>query len=211
MSKIIDISLPISPQMPVYPGTDNTKIDTVTSPSGNVLSVITLTSHAGSHVDAPSHSIPGAPNISDIPLDTFYGECRVINLTKSETQITKEDLSAHNISKGERILLKTKNSLRGFKKFYDDYVFLSPDGAEYLASLGVSLVGIDSLSIKQKGSTDNSPHTNLLSKNIPILEGINLSEADEDVYTICAFPLSFSGIDGSPVRAILFRQATNNN
>ena len=92
MSNIIDISLPISESMPVYPGTANTHIDTVKSQSGNVLSVISLTSHAGTHIDAPIHSVSGAPAINEIPLDIFYGKCRVLDVSNSSIQITKSDL-----------------------------------------------------------------------------------------------------------------------
>ena len=100
-------------------------------------------------------------------------------------------------------MLKTKNSSRGFDVFYDDYVFLSPEGADYLADMGVALVGIDSLSIKQRGSPDNTPHTLLLSNSIPIIEGLVLSSVEASEYTLCAFPLAFVGIDGSPIRAVL--------
>ena len=203
---IIDISLPLSADMPVYPGTASTTVERVQSASGgNVLSNITLTSHAGTHVDAPSHSVAGAPAIDVLPLTTFYGDCRVLDLTSSQPSVSVADLEAHDIQAGERILLKTSNSARGFATFYDDYIFLSPEAATYLAAKKVALVGIDSLSIKQRGNPDNTAHTALLSENIPILEGLNLREATPGTYTLCAFPLAFVGIDGAPTRAILLK------
>jgi arylformamidase len=204
MQRIIDISLPISAIMPVYPGTGQPTIETVVSSSGsNVLSRITMTSHTGTHVDAPAHSLPGAAAIDTLPLDAFYGDCRVLDMTSCETSIPAAALQSLDIQAGERILFKTTHSARGFATFYDDYVFLSPEAAEYLTVRRVALVGIDSLSIKQRGSPDNTPHTALLGHNIPILEGLNLSDAAPGEYTLCAFPLAFTGIDGAPARAIL--------
>lgn len=204
MNKIIDISLPISPEMPVYPGTAETKISQVRSASGSsVLSEITMTSHAGTHIDAPNHSLPNERGIDSLDLDLFYGPCRVLDLTACVTAITQDDLQSHEIQSSERILFKTGNSLRGFTEFYDGYVYLEGQAASYLGDLGVKLVGIDALSVKQRGASDNIAHTALLSRGIPIIEGLNLSHVEAGKYILSAFPLAFRGIDGSPTRAVL--------
>ncbi len=189
--------------MPVYPGNAPTKIKKVKSASGtSYFSEIQITSHVGTHIDAPSHVSPKAPGLEKLSLDKFYGPCRVLDFTSSKTSVTVTDLKAKNIKSGERILLKTSNSKRGFTKFYNDYVFLSPEGAVFLADLNITLVGIDSLSIKQKGAAENISHTALLLKGIPILEGINLGKIKEGEYTLIAFPLALKG-DGAPARAAL--------
>ena len=162
-----------------------------------------MTSHAGTHIDAPSHVLENAASIDELPLDIFYGRCRVLDMTACETAITAADLKPHKIHAGERLLFKTSNSLRGFQRFYDDYVYLDGDAAEYLADCDVLLVGIDALSIKQKGTTDNTAHEALLRESIPIIEGLNLRDVSKGEYTLCAFPLSFSELDGSPTRALL--------
>ncbi len=204
MNDFIDISLPLFEDMPVYPGTAPTKITSVRSASGSsVLSEITMTSHAGTHVDAPRHALPDGKGIDELVLSKFYGPCRVLDMTACKDVITKEDLVTADIAQGERVLLKTSNSARGFDRFYDDYIFLDPHAAAYLAELGVSLVGIDALSVKQRGASDNTSHTALLSTDIPILEGLNLSAVASGVYTLFAFPLAFKELDGSPVRALL--------
>ena len=207
VTKVLDISLPIFEGMPVYPGTADTVIETVNSPSGSsVLSVITFTSHAGTHIDAPIHSVPGTGGIETYALETFYGPCRVLDVQSSQGQVSKSDLETFNIAKGERILLKTSNSARGFDKFYEDYIFLGSDAAEYLVEIGVVLVGIDALSIKQRGSPDQTPHTALLSNGIAIIEGLDLSKADQERYTLSAMPLSLGALDGSPIRAVLIQE-----
>ncbi len=202
-SKIIDISLSLFPGSITYPNNPEVRLETLPTQS-NVITKITFGSHSGTHIDAPSHAkIEDGVTIDGLTLEIFYGKARVLDLTNVASQIKSSDLEPFHIESGERILLKTSNSLRGFEKFFNDFVSLSSGGAEYLASTGVLLVGIDSLSIKQRGNPDNSPHTKLLSKGIPIIEGLDLSNVDEGQYTLIAFPLKFIGIDGAPARAVL--------
>ncbi len=203
-TNIIDISIPLNGNTPVYPGNPKVGITHFPSASGQSFnSQILLGTHVGTHIDAPAHAFRTGKKIQDFPLSYFVGPARVLDLTQSKISISVEDVKIKSVEKGERILLKTSNSSRGFSKFYDDYVFLSAEAAEYLASLEITLVGIDAFSIKQKGSKDNRPHTALLSKNIPIIEGLNLSVVEEDNYYLIAAPLSTETDDAAPARAIL--------
>ena len=207
--KIIDISLPLNNQTPIYPGNVpvSVSIHHAMPEHATQLSAITFGSHSGTHIDAPAHAITGAPALDKIPLENFVGTCRVLDFSNDLAEgVTQSFLESKNIKPGERILLKTRNSIRGFKEFYDDYVYLDGDAADYLASLGVQLVGIDALSIKKRGSTDHRPHLSLLSKNIPIVEGLNLSEVAEGEYELYCLPLNFTNIDGAPARAILIQR-----
>jgi len=181
-SQIIDISLPLHPGTIVYPGNPQIEIEEIKSQSsGSVLSKITFGSHTGTHIDSQKHVVTGGKPIDSIALETFVGPCRV------------------------RILLKTSNSSRGFETFYDDYVFVSPEASRFLAEKEVALVAIDYLSIKQRGSKDNTPHTHLLEKNIPIVEGVDLSKVEPGEYYLIILPLKFVNIDGAPARAVLLK------
>lgn len=204
-SQIIDISLPLHEGTIVYPGNPSIQIEETTSLSRAVISKITFGSHTGTHVDAPKHVVSGGESLDHIPLETFVGNCRVIDCTQDQESVKRETLEQAHIQKGERILLKTNNSLRGFETFYDDYMFVSPEATQYLAEQEVSLVAIDYLSIKQRGSKDNSPHTNLLEKNIPIIEGVDLSKVEAGEYFLVLLPLKFMNMDGAPARAILMK------
>jgi len=200
---IIDISLPLNEHTVPYPGNPEIKIESQKSSTGQtIISKISLGSHSGTHIDAPSH-VFAEKTIDQIPLDTFIGPCRVLDFTNSEKFISKDDLQSKDIKEGERILFKTKNSLRGFETFHDDFIFLDGEAAEYLATINPLLVGIDYLSIKQKGSSDTRAHNSLLTKNIPIVEGLNLTDTEEGEYELICLPLAFTGIDGAPARAIL--------
>lgn len=202
---IIDISLPLNSKTVIYPSNPEMTIESLKSASGNFLSKITFGSHTGTHIDAPSHAVRGGKSIDQIDLERFIGPCRVIDCTASKVSISLEDVKRSRPKKEERLLFKTSNSKRGFEIFYEDFVFLSPEAAAYLATSEVALVGIDSLSIKQKGSPDNTPHTALLSKGIPILEGIDLSQVSPGDYYLIVLPLRFTGLDGSPARAVLLK------
>jgi len=195
--------------MPIYPGNVPLIVSThhAMPEHATSLSSITFGSHTGTHIDAPAHAIEGAIALDKIPLESLIGQCRVLDFSQENGEaVLQEMLESKNIKKSERILLKTRNSARGFKEFYDGYVYLAGDAADYLASLGVMLVGIDSLSIKKRGSEDQRPHTSLLKKNIPIIEGLNLVEAEEGEYELFCLPLNFTGIEGAPARAVLIRK-----
>ena len=100
--------------------------------------------------------------------------------------------------------MKTRNSrfIRE-RNFYPDYTYLAPDGAEYLASRGVRLVGIDYLSIEQFHSGHHRTHKTLLSRGIVIVEGLDLSEPVPGVYELYCLPILLAGVDGAPARAVL--------
>ncbi len=205
--QIIDISLPLSENTIVYPGNVPVSIETHSKfgKDKSHLSKIVMGSHSGTHIDAPKHSIKDGGEIADFQIESFVGHCRVLDFSDELVEITKKSLEKKNIKKGERVLAKTRNSEVGFETFREDYIYLSGNGAEYLASLEIALFGIDYISVKQKGSKDNRPHIALLSKIIPIMEGINLKDVEEGEYFLSCVPLKFVNIDGSPCRAILLR------
>lgn len=207
--KIIDISLALNDQTPVYPRNlpISVSVHQKMPEASSHLSAITFGSHSGTHIDAPAHCIEGTDTLDKIPLEKFIGPCRVLDFSsESGEAVTLDMLKNKNIRSGERILLKTKNSVRGLKEFYSDYVYLNGDAADYMASLDILLVGIDTLSIKKSGGPDNRPHLSFLSKNIPILEGLDLSKAEEGEYELLCLPLNFTGIEGAPARAVLIKK-----
>lgn len=202
--KIFDISLPLSPSTMVYPGNPRVTVKPLRSKT-SYLSEITLGSHTGTHVDAPRHAFKTGRGVDRLPLDALIGPCRVLDLTRAVSSITINDLRPMRIRTGERILAKTQNSRRGFQRFHSDYVWLSPAAAKFLAAKKIALFGIDYLSVKQRGSPDNRPHTELLRRNIPIIEGLDLSRIKPGKYQLICLPLRFVGLDGAPARVVLVK------
>lgn len=203
--RFYDLTLPITPDMVIYPGNPPvifTSHQSMPAQSSNSTQ-ISLGTHTGTHFDAPLHAINDGSSIDQISLEQCIGPCQVLDFSSEKDKITIDLLKPYQIQSGEKILLKTHNSLRGWDSFYSDYVYLDGDAAEYLADLSVGLVGIDYFSIKQRGSSDHRPHTALLSRNIPIIEALNLKDVPAGEYFLIALPLNLKGLDGSPARVIL--------
>jgi len=202
MARLIDISLPLHGATVVYPGNPRVRIRTLRGKT-SWHSEISFGSHTGTHVDAPRHVFKNGQGVDKLPLASLVGPCRVLDMTKVKVAITQGDLRPTRIHAGERVLLKTRNSRRGLQRFFPTYVWLTPDAAKFLADKKISLFGIDSLSVKQRGSPDNRPHTELLRRGIPIVEGLNLARVRPGRYTLLCLPLKLVGLDGAPARAAL--------
>lgn len=200
--KIIDLSLPIYEGMITYPKNPEVKISRVETGT-SFLSALSFGSHTGTHVDVPGHVFEDGKGLGDIPLRTFIGPCRVLDMTHVEECVRVENLEPCVIQAEERILVKTQNSLHGFSQFYNDYIYLEGDAADYLADKGIILFGIDYLSVKKQGGSDQRPHTSLLAKGIVIFEGLDLSGVEAGEYTFIGLPVRLQVPDGAPARAML--------
>lgn len=201
---IFDISMPISEGMMVYknkpekkPGMQQVR----TLEQGARESRISMDSHAGTHLDAPSHMLEDGKTIDK--LDTFIHDAVVIDLTKADGAIKRGDLEGKDIGSGNFILLKTRNSFS--ESFDPDFVYLDRTGAEYLAGKDVTGVGIDALGI-ERGDPEHSTHKILFEAGIMVLEGLRLKHIREGKYMLIAAPLNIEGCDGSPVRALLIEK-----
>ena len=202
MVKFYDVSLPIKEGMIVYPGNHEPLIRRYSSiPRDKVNeSLITLGSHTGTHGDSKLHIQKDADGVEGIPLDSLYGKCKVLDLTHVESEIHRGDVEGYQIQEGDIILLKTKNSKRGYEEFRKDYVHVKLDAAEYLVEAGVKTLGCDYLSVKKIGG-DDEVHQVLIN-NLTLFEGLNLAEVSEGEHIFIGLPLRIS-CDGSPARVIL--------
>jgi len=207
MFKFYDISMSIYEEMIVYPGNPLPEIRQYSSIPANKTneSLICLGSHSGSHVDAKRHIRNDAEGSESLPLESFYGECQVLDLTCVEKEIHKKDLENFLIHKGDIILLKTKNSILGYRQFRKDFVHVKLDAAKYLVELGVKTLGFDYLSVKKFGS-DDEVHQVLID-NLTLFEGLNLSQVPEGKYIFAGLPLKMD-CDGAPARVILIKNHT---
>ncbi len=204
--KIYDISMEIHEEMIVYKNKIEKKpkirVTNDFLSSNSYESTITLGMHTGTHIDAPLHMIEGGETTDSIPLENCIKKCKVIDLTNITNKITQEDLQQKEISKGDFILLKTRNSFS--PEFDFEFVYLEKSGAEYLRDIGICGVGIDALGI-ERAQAGHETHKTLLSKGIIILEGLQLKEVPEGEYTIYALPLKIRNVEAAPVRAVLIK------
>ena len=134
MDKIYDISMLINEDIIVYPGGKSVVIEQQASIPQNSVndSVVKMGCHTGTHVDSQFHVSNNGKKANELLLNTFYGKCKVLDLTHVDFEIHKEDLEKFEIDENDIILLKTKNSVKGYKKFYKNFVHLMLDGARYL-------------------------------------------------------------------------------
>ncbi len=205
----IDISYPIDCTMAIYPGNPMVYTERVQSidkgDSANV-TLITIGSHTGTHIDAQVHFVQGGETIDQIPLERTMGKARVIDAT-NRIEIDADYLTTLSIQKDEIILFKTDNSLCWeCDRILDDYVTLSYEAADYLADCSIKLVGIDYLSIERprnKRISGKSVHKSLLEKNILICEALKLKDVCDGEYEFYCMPLNIRGADGCPVRCVL--------
>lgn len=209
MTKIYDITIPMKDNMPAFPGDESffDCKDILKVEEGDLYSIkrLTILTHTGTHLDAPSHFIQGAKNLSDFSLDKFVGIADVFEINDDE-KIDFDELKKLPIEKNTIVLFKTKNSklwAQNFK-FYEKYIYITPEAALYLVEKDIKMVGIDYLSADKYdeiGTADT--HHILLGNDIPILEGIDLSEVPAGRYKLTCLPLKLQNTDGAPVRAIL--------
>ena len=211
IGKILDISVPITPAMPVYNGDPAVNLERTSDMSrGDPYTVtkIGMSVHTGTHVDAPSHFIRGGKTVEQLDLDALVGPVRVIDLSLVDRTINAHDLQAAGAREAtERILLKTGNSaLWRNSVFVKEYVGLGPDGAQWLVDRGARLVGIDYMSVEAFGSTDFATHHILLNAGVIILEGLNLESIMPGIYELVCLPLRIGDAEGAPARAVLIQE-----
>jgi len=209
MNTWLDISVAIHPGLVHWPGDPDLEVEwRLRLEKGDEcnLSVLRLGSHSGTHMDAPLHFLANAKTLDRMPLEATIGPARVIEI-KDRESIKPAELRAQSIRRGERILFKTRNSKAGWQKrgFDENFVYLSKEGAAYLAERRIRTVGIDYLSVGGFKRDSVEPHEILMRAGIWIIEGLNLSKVKGGRYELICLPLKVLGSDGAPARAILKR------
>ncbi|KAF0108284.1 MAG: putative metal-dependent hydrolase [Anaerolineaceae bacterium] len=207
--KIHDITLTISPAMPVWPGDPPVTLEQIESMDRGAHANVTrldMSAHTGTHVDAPHHFLNDGRTVENLPLDVLTGPALVVQLPNSLDLITAAALEAASIPAGtERLLLRTRNSdlwARRATDFFPSFVGISADGAEWLVRRGLRLVGIDYLSVAPFQQSEPT-HRILLAAGIVLLEGADLHTVPPGAYDLYCLPLKLLGSDGAPARAVL--------
>lgn len=175
--------------------------------SANV-SMLSLGSHTGTHMDAPLHFVRTGLGLDEMPLSAVIGLARVVEIQDPES-IKEQELVAHDIHRDERILFKTRNSTRCWQtdEFLEDFIYISQEAARYLVACGIQTVGVDYLSVGGFKRDGPETHHALLESGVWIIEGLNLAGLAPGPYDLICLPLRVERSDGAPARAILRRRA----
>ena len=208
---IYDISVPISNELPTWPGDPSVQLTvwrSLSSGDSANVSMLNLGAHTGTHVDAPAHFIDGAAKIESLPLDVLIGPVQVIEVPDDLRAINEEFVLANCAPGTTRVLFKTRNSAfwnESQPEFHTDFTYLDLNAAQRLVEQGVKLVGIDYLSIEKYDSSNHETHLALLSYGVVILEGVNLTDIPAGNYELICLPLRLRNTkgDGAPARVVL--------
>ncbi|KAJ6491660.1 putative cyclase [Mycena vitilis] len=209
---VVDLSHIMKPGMQIYPGDPTFSCTCATSVEKDGYSVRSLSmgSHTGTHVDAPSHFFAEGKSIEQIPLHTFIGRTLVIDLTNKgprEAINWVDDLAPHapQMGHGVILLLRTGWSQYWCTDKYLEHPFLERTAAEHIIATGVQVVGVDTLSpdeTRLDGTGSFGAHEVILGAGGIIVENLtNLHALDGANYIVNLVPLNIDGSDGSPVRA----------
>ena len=208
---IYDITVPISNDLPTWPGDPGVQISdwcSLSAGDGANVSMLSFGAHTATHVDAPAHFIEGAAKVETLPLDALIGEAQVVEVPADCRAIDEQFVLAHCAPSAERVLFKTRNSAfwsESKPQFHTDFTYLDLEAAKRLVQQGIKLVGIDYLSIEKYASEKHETHLALLSRGVVILEGLNLTEISAGKYELICLPLRLRSNkgDGAPARVVL--------
>ena len=178
----------------VYEGDPQTEVNRIKSIENGDdynLSAISMSTHTGTHIDAPLHFSSDGSSISKMRLNTFTGKCTVVTVNGILTGEDMDKILAHS---------RKKLLLHGNCK-----AFVSAFAARVLADSDVVMIGTDAQSIAPEYD-ENETHKILANAGFAILENLDLSDIADGDYELFAFPIKLGGLEAAPCRAILFEQ-----
>ncbi|WAH35215.1 cyclase family protein [Alicyclobacillus dauci] len=212
MSRFVDLTMPWGPEVQVLEGHPQIQFRPITTHEvdGRSNTEVKFSIHSGTHIDAPYHFFAGGKSIAQMPLTTFYGEARLVDLREVGSpnhEISLAELrevgklSAADVQ-GKRIVLRTDWAATNWNQpvLYADNPYLEEEAARWLVDSGVVALGLD---FAVDGAPPYPNHPIFLGNEIPLIENlVNLDQIAAEEFTLIAFPLPVVGGDGSPARVV---------
>lgn len=208
--RVYDLTVPLGPATHIWDDDPAPVIETLAHldrGDTHTLTRIAMSSHSGTHVDAPAHFAPGGATVDAIPAATLVGSVLVVE-HRGEAHITAADLDALGVDgRCERVLFKTANGrLWECDGFQRDFIALDGSAAARLIELDIVLAGIDYLSIEPYDAPGNGVHRALLGAGITVVEGLDLHDVPAGEYLLVCAPLKLAGAEGAPARVFLIAE-----
>ena len=204
MKRLWDISPPVQPGSPVFPGDTAFGLHWSASLSADCpvnVSTLTLSPHTGAHADAPLHYSADGAAVGLLDLDAFLGPCRVIHAIGCGPLVEWAHLAHALADLPPRVLVRTY--ARAPQHWDSQLSAYAPATVARLADAGVRLIGIDTASIDPADSKALPSHQQIRQRGLRVLENLVLDEVPEGDYELIALPLKLMTADASPVRAVL--------
>ncbi|MGV8040859.1 MAG: cyclase family protein [Thermoanaerobaculaceae bacterium] len=211
--RVIDLSHPIRPDTPVYPGTAPVSLEPLTTvpEHGFAERLVTMASHTGTHMDAPAHLLPGGVTLDRVPPDRFVGRACVLDLTAAGLEVPLRILEAQSdrLAGCSMTLLRTGWDRHwGDPTYFRGFPVLSAEGAGWLVARGVTTVGVDAISFDPLDDPQLPVHRLLLGAGVLLVENLTgLDRLPPVGFTLCCLPLPLADADGAPCRAVAILDA----
>ena len=209
---IIDLSHPMTQDMPVFPGTEQPelRVTATVEKNGFYEKKLTFYSHTGTHMDAPAHMIRDGKTLDRIDINHFHGSALVLDFrdagNEPDALIRTAALTPFEdrISGCDYLLLHTGwYRFWGTPEYFDHFPVLTPGAAQWLTRFDLKGIGLDTISADKMDSRDYPVHHTLLGNDMVIVENLtNLDKLPADRLLFSCFPIPLAQADGSPVRAV---------
>ena len=211
--KVTDLTHSMHSNMPVFPGTEQPKIERVYTVEKNGFqeSGLRMYSHIGTHIDAPGHMLQNGRYLENFPIDHFLGNGTILDFSDEKQKVIHVDRVRPyegKIKKVEFVIIKTGwDKYWGEPQYYEDFPALSEEAAQYLSTFKLKGIGIDAISIDDIKSKTFAIHKIVMPKNIIIIENLtNLDGVTQEYFCLSVLPFKYENADGSPVRAVAIEE-----
>lgn len=207
--RVNDLSWPITDGMMVFPGDipPSVKKGATMEENGWRTTLLSFTSHTGTHMDAPSHMMPDGKSLDRLPNETFFGFGLVVDVrgcAGRRIELADIKVSSSMLSEADFILFRTGWSEKwGTEDYLKGYPVLSPLSAKWISEKRLKGIGFDAISADAVDSDSNDIHKILLSGGLVILENLrDLDKLGEKAFCMAALPLPLKDQDGGPARVM---------
>lgn len=199
----IDITMPLHKNMPVWPGDPTFRYQLVATleQDGANVGGMTMSLHAGTHIDAPFHYDDFGKSIDTLPIELFIGPTLIVEMQNVQ-QIQLRDIAQLKLDGVERLFFKTKRQYDLYR-FDPSFTTISPEVVPYLAEKGVKVVGTDAPSIDAVDDVTLQAHHAFRQEGLYIIENLYLKDIEMGMYEFIGMPLAIQGGDASPIRAVV--------
>lgn len=208
--RIVDLSHPLHSDMPLYPGVQPPGFTPLIKleESGYRESLYRMSSHTGTHVDAPAHVLAKGAYLDQMPVERFFGLALLVDVSGWLDQPIPAavfERREEDIARSQFLALASGwDAHWGGEKYYRGGPVLSREAAEYLAGFPLYGLGMDFPSVDPIGSIDLPCHRALLSAGMILIENLTGLTALPERFLLSCFPLAYPQADGASVRALAY-------
>jgi len=207
--KVIDLSWPITDGMPVFPGdmVPSVQNGATMEDNGWRTKLISISTHTGTHMDAPAHMLENGKYMDELPNEIFFGFAMVVDVRGCAgrmIELADIKISSREVLNVDFLLFRTGWSEKwGTDEYLNGFPVLSPLAAKWVAERNLKGVGFDAISADTIDSPDCKIHKILLGSGMVIIENMrNLDKMGYKTFCLTALPISLKKQDGGPARVM---------